>query len=120
MPDIDLFRNEPTQRSLVDDEVLFDRGDAATAFYAVLAGSVEITAGGRVLEIVEPGGILGEVALLGDRHRTATARAAGETVVAVVDEARFLTLVRMNPYFALEVMRLLASRLERATPSDPD
>lgn len=34
-------------------------------------------------------------------------------VIAEVDEARFLALVKMNPFFALEMMREMAERFER-------
>lgn len=117
MTDIALFRGEPNQRTLRAGDVLFDVGDPAVAMYAVLSGEIEILVTGQVVERVAEGGMFGEVALLGDRRRTASARASLDTTLAVVDEARFLALVRMNPYFALEVMRLLAWRLERRTPT---
>ena len=51
--------------------------------------------------------------MLGDSTRSASARAAEDAVVAIVDEAEFLRLVKMNAFFSLEVMRLLAKRLQR-------
>jgi CRP-like cAMP-binding protein len=113
MADVNLFRGEPNRRELDDGEWLFAAGDEASEMYAVIAGNVEVVAGGEVVETVEAGGFLGEVALLGPGRRTAGARAAGHTTVAVVDEQRFLVLVRTNPFFSLEVMRVLARRLGR-------
>jgi CRP-like cAMP-binding protein len=113
MADVNLFRGEPNRRELADGEWLFAAGDPAAEMYAVVEGGVEVVVDDRVVETVPPGGFLGEVALLGPGRRTAGARAAGPTTVAVIDEKRFLVLVRTNPYFSLEVMRVLAARLGR-------
>ena len=113
MAEINLFRTADRQCELGAGEVLFEAGDAATDLYGVISGSIEIFRDDDVLEVVEAGGVLGEVALLGDSTRSASARAAEDAVVAIVDEAEFLRLVKMNAFFSLEVMRLLAKRLQR-------
>ncbi len=113
MAEINLFRTAEKQRELGTGEVLFEAGDPAKDMYGVISGSVEIYRDDDVIEVVEAGGILGEVALLADAQRSLGARAAEDSLVAVVDEAEFLRLVKMNAFFSLEVMRLLAMRLLR-------
>ena len=113
MPAISLFRNEPGHRELSTGDVLFEAGDPASHVYGVVAGEIEIVVDGEVVETVGPDRIFGELALLGDHHRLAGARAATDSVIAEVDEARFLALVKMNPFFALEMMREMAERFER-------
>jgi CRP-like cAMP-binding protein len=81
---------------------------------AVIEGAIEVLVDRSVVETVEPGGILGEVALLEDLKRTASARAAADSEVAVIDQDRFLLLVKTNPFLAIEVMRVLADRLTRS------
>lgn len=65
----------------------------------------------RVVDTVGPGGILGEMALIDRNPRSATAVAKTDCQLARVDETRFKFLSQQTPYFALEVMRMLAQRL---------
>lgn len=48
-----------------------------------------------------------------DSVRSATARACEDTVVAEIDQKRFLTLVRHNPFFSIEIMEVMTERLRR-------
>ncbi|HEU5100134.1 MAG TPA: Crp/Fnr family transcriptional regulator [Roseiflexaceae bacterium] len=60
-----------------------------------------------------PGGIVGEMALIDDRPRSATAVAATDCRLVPIDERRFTFLVQQTPMFALAVMRVMAERLRR-------
>jgi CRP-like cAMP-binding protein len=66
-----------------------------------------------MLEHSRPGDVVGEMALLGDHRRTATAIAATDLRLAAINERRFLFLVQQTPYFALHIMRVLAARIVR-------
>lgn len=92
---------------------IFQVDDPADCMYVVVYGVVEIKLDGVVLERVRPGGIFGEMALIEDLPRSATAVALEETRLSVVDKKRFLFLVQNHPYFALQVMGVLANRLRR-------
>ena len=109
---VNLFRNEPGRRTVKAGEVIFSAGDHADHFYGVVEGSVQLEFDGEIREVVEPGGVFGEVGLLADRIRTGTARAQTDVVVAKLDEAAFLRLVKLNAFFSLQVMREMARRLE--------
>lgn len=116
MHETSLFRQEPNQRQLAAGEVLFEVGDDATHMYAVIEGEIEIVDDGHVVETVGPDEIFGELAILDRRHahpRSATARATSDTLLAEVDQQRFLMLVKLNPPFALAVMNRLGDRLRR-------
>lgn len=80
-----------------DGEIIFTEGDAAADMYLVTDGSVEIVRerGGsiEVLEVVEPGGFFGEMALFSPGARAATAIARGATEVEVVDLPTFQAFV---------------------------
>ena len=97
-----------------DGGVIFIKGDLGESAYVVMHGTVEIREGGRVLEIIEPGGLFGEMALIESEPRTASAVAVGGTELVVIDRSSFERLVRDEPGFALMVMRLMSRRL-RAT-----
>lgn len=100
-------------RSFDAGEKIFLEDDTGAHMYLVLSGRVSILSYGTVLENVEAQGTFGEMALIEDAPRSATAIALEPTEVAVVDKAAFLDLVRQEPGFSLYVMRLLAGRLRR-------
>jgi CRP-like cAMP-binding protein len=112
---IALFRNQPHHQDLEDGEYLFRAGDPGDAMYGVVEGTIDITIGDLAVERVAPGGVLGEMAVLESEPRTASARASGATLVARIDREQFANLVKVNPYFAIEVMRVLSFRLRRET-----
>jgi CRP/FNR family transcriptional regulator, cyclic AMP receptor protein len=72
--DTDLVVMEP-------GHVLFRKGEAGRHMYIVKSGEVQIVDGNCVLETVRPGGILGEMALVDGRPRSATARSFGHSTV---------------------------------------
>lgn len=115
---IDLFKGDDFLESYAPGDVIFELGDDADCMFAVIDGSVELRHGERVLEVVKTGGVFGEVALIDDSPRSATAVAKTPCKIARVDEKRFLWLVEQKPLFSLQVMRVLARRLRRQTATD--
>ena len=111
---ISLFSHEPNARVFHAAEIIFEAGSTGNLMYAVQSGEVDILIGGTVVETVGPEGFFGEMALLEDAPRSATAVARGETSLAVIDSFAFMRQVSRNPFFALEVMRVLAARLRRS------
>jgi CRP/FNR family cyclic AMP-dependent transcriptional regulator len=96
-----------------DGEVIFREGDAATKMYIVREGEVELRRGSEVLELLGPGSIVGEMALIDPAPRSATVVAKGEAKLVAVDEATFRQLVQKVPGFALEVLRVVVRRLRK-------
>jgi CRP/FNR family cyclic AMP-dependent transcriptional regulator len=70
--------------------------------------------GNRTLAELSANSIFGEMALIDDAPRSATAVAKTDVELVPVSEKQFLFLVSQTPYFALKVMRVLAKWL-RAT-----
>ncbi|MDB5541369.1 MAG: cyclic nucleotide-binding protein [Devosia sp.] len=96
-------------------QVIFNAGDEARQLYLVKSGEVEIRLGDRVLETVGPDGVFGEMALIDHSFRSASAvgKTAGELVP--LSEKQFIFLVGETPYFALNLMRVMARRLRATT-----
>lgn len=94
-------------------QTIFREGDPGHEFFVIKSGAVEIRTGNRLLETLHADEIFGEMALIDDSPRSATAVAKTEVVVAPIGEKQYLFLVRHTPYFALKVMRVLAERLRR-------
>lgn len=82
-------------------EILFREGEVGGEAYRVVSGHVEITIteGTRTshLGILYPGEILGEMAMIDDKPRAATARALTPTVVEVITEENFMEVVVRDP-----------------------
>ena len=94
-------------------KVVFREGDPGDAVYVVLDGKVELRVGGRLVETVGPGGILGEMALIEHAPRVATATAKIASDLLPISEARFTTMIQQTPSFALQIMKVMAGRLRK-------
>ena len=94
--------------------VIFRKGDEARDLFVIKSGQVRIQIGNRTATELGPDSIFGEMALIDDEPRSATATAVTDVELVPVSEKQFLFLVSQTPYFALKVMRVLAQRL-RAT-----
>jgi CRP-like cAMP-binding protein len=81
--------------------------------YAVLEGEVEILVGEKLIDTVGPGGIFGEMALIDDGPRSASARAKAHCKLVPVTQQRFIFLVQQTPFFSIEVMRLMSERIRK-------
>ena len=117
MPPFAYFAHERDIRVFKAGDVIFSDGDPGDHMFAVLEGDVEIRKGERVLERLTVGGIFGELALIDRTARSATAVAVRDCRLAAVGQQRFAALVQQMPYFALDLMKILADRLRRATAS---
>jgi CRP/FNR family cyclic AMP-dependent transcriptional regulator len=98
-------------RQYTAGEKIFMAEDEGDCMFVVRTGTVEIRYYGQVLDRVGPGGIFGEIAIIDGSTRSATAIAVEDCEVAPITRDGFLTLVRRQPEFALEVMKALARRI---------
>ena len=94
--------------------VIFREGEAADQLFVIKSGEVRIQIGNRTITELSAGDIFGEMALIDNEPRSATAVAMTDVELVPVSEKQFLFLVSQTPYFGLKVMRVLAQRL-RAT-----
>ncbi len=94
-------------------QTIFREGDAAEFLYLVAEGQVEILLNGHRLETLGPGDILGEMALIDERPRSATAVARTDCLLTPISRPHFLALIQRTPLFAIQVMRVLVNRLRR-------
>ena len=102
------------------NELLFSRGDDGDCLYVVAEGQVRLavsTADGRELsfEIVGPGGMFGEIALLDGRPRSAEATALAPTLAYVLAREDFKRLMRERPSVTEAVVEFLCGRLRRVS-----
>ena len=98
---------------------VFHQGDAGDAAYVIIEGQADVitdTANGplKILEL-GPHAFLGEIAIICDVPRTATIVAQTELHTLRISKDLFFRLIEEFPQMAVEIMRVLAQRLENTT-----
>ena len=91
--------------------VIFREGEQADELFVIKSGYVRIQIGNRMVAELTADDIFGEMALIDNEPRSATAVAITDVELVPITEKQFLFLVGQTPYFALKVMRTLAQRL---------
>jgi len=98
-----------------DGETIFSEGDAGNDMFIIKAGEVEIfrRQGGKNqrLAILEEGDFFGEMAILEDEPRMASARAATACDLLRIDSSTFDQMVRHNPEIPIRMLRKFSRRL---------
>ena len=100
-------------------EKIFTAGSYGDEMYIIHSGKVEISLmtdhGKQILAIVGKGGIFGEMALLSDTPRTATAVAIEPTTLLPFSREAMVARIESNPAFALSLITALSERLMNTT-----
>jgi CRP-like cAMP-binding protein len=110
------LRDRTTLERLRRGDVIFDKGDAASALYIVFSGRVAIAAkssDGResVISVLGPGALFGEMSLFDGGRRSAQARAltTANLISIAFDDVKQVLSHRPDVLWA--VVRILARRL---------
>jgi CRP/FNR family cyclic AMP-dependent transcriptional regulator len=100
---------------------LIAEGTTGDAAYVVLEGTVRVvrSSTGRAIKRLGPGAILGELALIDGRPRSANVITVSPVALLRLSRPAFLQVVRKQPDIALRVMEVLASRLRDAEGAAP-
>jgi CRP/FNR family cyclic AMP-dependent transcriptional regulator len=104
---------------------IFREGEVGDLMYVLLEGSVDLVKklerGETVLKTVDTtNDFFGEMALLDDRPRSATAVATKPTKVLAVDGPTFESMIIANGKFALKIIKVLSARLRRSNEQVSD
>jgi CRP-like cAMP-binding protein len=98
-------------------EVIFSEGDAGAEMFILQSGRVEILKliGGeeRRLAVLEKGDFFGEMSLLEELPRAASARALTSAKLLEINGSTFDRMLRHNPEIAVRMMRKLSRRLRQ-------
>jgi CRP/FNR family cyclic AMP-dependent transcriptional regulator len=99
---------------------IFAQGDPSDALYAIIAGDGHVRIGsidrsGKALmvEVLRAGEIFGELGVIDNSPRSATAVADGRLQLAKIPQALFLTTLATAPTVGEALCRKLAQRLRR-------
>ena len=116
---LDLFDPDSDAITFMEGSTLFEQGDPGDFMYVILDGKVQIQVQMRPVFFAGAGDIIGEMALIDSKLRSATALAKSDCRVVKVDKNGFLQLVNETPEFALHVMHVLADRLRKMDQQVP-
>ncbi len=111
MMGLNLFKYGSTIRTFSADESIFRLGDYGDEMYVVQEGQVEIRLGEQLIELVEAGGILGEVVMINSPVRTASAIARTNCQLVAIKSQQFRFMVQETPYFAEWMLDILVKRI---------
>lgn len=111
---LNLFKFVKDFKDVAAGEVIFREGDVGDVMYVVVDGEIDVVYHNNLLETVTSGSVIGEMALIDQSPRSATATAKTDCRLVEVDQRRFSFMVQETPFFALEIMKIMADRLRRA------
>lgn len=111
MQGVKLFQHSKDWEAFSAGQIIFREGQPGEVMYVILEGEVDIQASGKGLETLHSGGMFGEMALVDGEPRSAEAVARTDCKLVPINKKRFVFLVTETPFFALEVMKVMANRL---------
>jgi CRP-like cAMP-binding protein len=114
---------EDLQRELEDkpaahhpmNKVIMKEGEKGMFMYVVLEGVVAVAIDGKIVEKVGPGGVFGEMALVDQSPRAASATAETDCSLLTVNRNDFLALVKSRPEFGVTLLKSVAERMRHLT-----
>lgn len=93
------------------NKVIMKEGDRGIFMYVVHDGIVSISIGEKVVEKVGPGGVFGEIALVDQAQRVATATAETDCTLLAINRNVFLSMVKSDPTFGISLLSSMAERV---------
>jgi len=97
------------------NKVIVKEGDKGMYMYVVVEGVVAVSIGGKILEKIGTGGVFGEMALVNQAPRVATAITETDCTLLAINRKDFMNLVRTKPAFGMSLLRALSERLRFMT-----
>jgi len=98
-------------RRFSEGAVLFEQGQPGTDLYLVISGAIDIVKDGRRIVTLGPGSNFGEMAMLDEPSRSATAQAAADSELMVIPRDAFFAMLKGNPMLAVKVLWNMLLRL---------
>lgn len=113
---LDLISRLADEVDVAGGYTLMRQGDIAREFFLIVDGKVRIERDGKTLKTLGPGDYLGEVALLSESPRTATAVTEGPTKLLVITHQGFNSLLDSSPTIRMAIFESVAVYLRSLVP----
>lgn len=106
-------------KSYEPGQVIFKEGEPGAEMFIIVDGEVEIRKRTsmdttKTLTAFKRGDIFGEMALIDNKPRSATAVATKASRMLALNEAMFMAMIQRNPDFAKKMIQLLAERVRKS------
>ncbi len=109
------IQDTPLLRNYFDKSILFCEHEPGDDVFIIQEGKIKITkvVGDNevLLAVLNPGDILGEMALIENRPRSATAIAFGDAKTLVINKQNFMVMVQNRPQIVMKIIYLLSERI---------
>ena len=106
------------ERKYKKGETIVKEGEQAVAFFIITKGKMEVTRGAgakkQKLNVLGPGSVFGDQALLDGGLRAATVAALDDAECLVLSRWDFVAELRTNPHMAVAMLPILSKRLRQA------
>jgi CRP-like cAMP-binding protein len=114
--ELDMLLALTTTKKLKKRAYLCRKGDPGNALFAVLEGRLKATGEGRdgkemVFSVMDPGEVIGEIALLDQEPRSATVQAVEDVTLLTLHRRDLLPFLERNPKAAIKLAAVLARRI---------
>jgi CRP-like cAMP-binding protein len=116
---LDLIAQLADEVDVPDGYTLMRQGEIGQEFFVIVEGRVRIERDGATINTIGPGDFLGEIALLEESRRSATAVTEGPTKLLVITHRGFNSLLDSSSSIRVAIMQALAARLRRLEPDAP-
>lgn len=98
-----------------DNTMIFCENEPGYEMYVIQAGKVKITKitvdEEVLLAVLSPGDIFGEMSLLENKPRSASAISYGDVKLLAINQANFEGMVHAQPQLAIKIIQLLSERI---------
>ena len=115
---MEFFKSAGKPESFAPGATIFKEGDKGGGLlgkrdrmYVLILGEIEVIAQDKVIGSVKPGETFGEMAVIAQAARTATARAKTACTLIGLDDKQFQVALQQKPEFALMLMSIMNNRL---------
>ena len=111
---LDRLADATGELHFADGQAIVQQGQVGNGLYIVVSGGVRIVAGASELASLGPGDFFGELSVIDQEARNATAYAVGATGCLALASWDLVALLEGDPRLAMNLLRELVARLRRA------
>jgi len=113
---LELIRRLADEVDVADGYTLMRQGDIGQEFFLIVDGRVRIERDGQTVATLGPGDYLGEISLISEERRSATAITEGPAKLLVITHQGFNSLMDASSSIRSAILRGLAGRLQKHEP----
>ena len=111
---LDRLAQAASEFEFAADAPIVQQGQVGNGLYIVLIGGARIVAGSEELARIGPGDFFGELSVIDQRPRSASAYAMGDSVCLALASWDLLAVLEEDPHLSINLLQELAGRLRRA------